>query len=42
MEISKMIRERAKTNPKIVVLPEGEEPRMVKATEIIIKEGFAK
>ena len=42
MEISKMIRERAKANPKIIVLPEGEEPRMVKATETIIKEGFAK
>ena len=42
MEISKMIRERAKTNPKTIVLPEGEEPRMVKATETIIKEGFAK
>jgi len=42
MEISKMIRERALANPKIIVLPEGEEPRMVKATETIIKEGFAK
>jgi len=42
MEISKMIRERAKVNPKTIVLPEGEEPRMVKATKTIIEEGFAK
>ena len=42
MEISKMIRERAKVNPKTIVLPEGEEPRMVKATKTIIVEGFAK
>lgn len=37
-----MIRERAKVNPKTIVLPEGEEPRMVKATKTIIEEGFAK
>lgn len=37
-----MIRERAKENPKTIVLPEGEEPRMIKATEEIVKEGFAK
>ena len=42
MEISKMIKKRAKANPKIIVLPEGEEPRMVKATQTIIEEGFAK
>lgn len=42
MEISKMIRERAKVNPKTIVLPEGEEPRMIKATKTIIEEGFAK
>ena len=42
MNISKIIRERATKNPKIIVLPEGEEPRMVKATETIVKEGFAK
>jgi len=42
MGISKMIREKAKANPKTIVLPEGEEPRMVKAAEAIIKEGFAK
>ena len=42
MEISKMIRKRAKASPKIIVLPEGEEPRMVKATQTITEEGFAK
>ena len=41
MKISQIIREKAKKNPKIIVLPEGEEPRMIKASEIIIKEGFA-
>jgi len=41
MEISQMIREKAKKNPKVIVLPEGEEPRMIKASETIIKEGFA-
>ena len=41
MKISQLIREKAKKNPKIVVLPEGEEPRMIKAAETIINEGFA-
>ena len=41
MKISQIIREKAKKNPKIIVLPEGEEPRMIKATETIINEGFA-
>jgi phosphate acetyltransferase len=41
MKISQIIREKAKKNPKVIVLPEGEEPRMIKASEIIIKEGFA-
>lgn len=41
MRISQLIREKAKKNPKVVVLPEGEEPRMIKATETIINEGFA-
>ncbi|MDP2871389.1 MAG: phosphate acetyltransferase [Bacillota bacterium] len=35
------MREKAKKNPKIIVLPEGEEPRMIKAAETIINEGFA-
>ena len=42
MKISKMIREKARKNPKTIVLPEGEEPRMIKATKTIIKEGFAR
>ena len=41
MELSQLIREKAKKNPKIIVLPEGEEPRMIKASETIINEGFA-
>lgn len=41
MKISQLIREKAKKNPKIIVLPEGEEPRMIKAAETIVKEGFA-
>jgi len=41
MKLSQLIREKAKKNPKIIVLPEGEEPRMIKATETIINEGFA-
>jgi phosphate acetyltransferase len=41
MKISQLIREKAKKNPKIIVLPEGEEPRMIKAAEAIINEGFA-
>jgi len=41
MKLSQLIREKAKKNPKIIVLPEGEEPRMIKAAETIIKEGFA-
>jgi len=41
MKISQLIREKAKKNPKIIVLPEGEEPRMIKAADTIINEGFA-
>lgn len=41
MKLSQIIREKAKKNPKIIVLPEGEEPRMIKAAETIINEGFA-
>ena len=41
MKLSQLIREKATKNPKIVVLPEGEEPRMIKAAETIINEGFA-
>jgi phosphate acetyltransferase len=41
MKLSQLIREKARKNPKIIVLPEGEEPRMIKAAETIINEGFA-
>lgn len=41
MKISQLIREKAKKNPKIIVLPEGEEPRMIKAAETIINGGLA-
>ena len=41
MKLSQLIREKAKKNPKIIVLPEGEEPRMIKAAEAIINEGLA-
>jgi len=41
MKISQIIREKAKKNPKTIVLPEGEEPRMIKSAETIVKEGFA-
>ena len=41
MKISQLIREKAKKNPKIIVLPEGEEPRMIRAAETIINEGLA-
>ena len=41
MKISQLIREKAKKNTKIIVLPEGEEPRMIKAAETIINEGLA-
>ncbi len=41
MKLSQLIREKAKKNPKIIVLPEGEEPRMIKASETIINGGFA-
>ena len=41
MKLSQLIREKAKKNPKIIVLPEGEEPRMIKAADTIIHEGFA-
>ena len=41
MKLSQLIREKAKKNPKIIVLPEGEEPRMIKAANTITNEGFA-
>ncbi len=41
MDLLKEIRERAKKNPKRIVLPEGEEERTIKATAEILKEGIA-
>jgi phosphate acetyltransferase len=42
MSISEKIRQRAKQDIKKIVLPEGEEPRMIEAAQIIYQEGFAK
>lgn len=41
MDLLKEIRERAKKNPKRIVLPEGEEERSIRATAEILKEGIA-
>lgn len=41
MDLLKEIRERARKNPKRIVLPEGEEERTIQATAKIIKEGMA-
>lgn len=41
MSISEKIRQRAKQNVKKIVLPEGEEPRMIEAAQMIYREGFA-
>ncbi|MBT3704478.1 phosphate acetyltransferase [Candidatus Peregrinibacteria bacterium] len=35
------VRASAKANPKKIVFPEGEEPRILEATETIINQGFA-
>ena len=41
MNISELIRERAKKCKKTIVFPEGEELRVIKAAKIIIDEGIA-
>jgi phosphate acetyltransferase len=41
MDIAERLRKKAKENIKKIVLPEGEEPRMIKAAQIIYQEGFA-
>jgi len=41
MSISKEIRMKAKKNKKTIVLPEGEELRIIKATQMMIKESIA-
>ncbi|HHV18312.1 MAG TPA: phosphate acetyltransferase [Thermoanaerobacterales bacterium] len=42
MDFTKKIRERAKSSPKTIVLPEGTDKRVVKAAEIITKHKIAK
>jgi len=42
MNISENIRAKAKENIKKIVLPEGEESRMIEAAKIIYREKFAK
>ncbi|KRQ86945.1 Phosphate acetyltransferase [Caloramator mitchellensis] len=42
MALMEQIKAKAKLNKKTIVLPEGAEPRTVKAAEIIVKEGLAK
>lgn len=41
MALMEQIKAKAKLNKKTIVLPEGAEPRTVKAAEIIVKEGLA-
>jgi phosphate acetyltransferase len=41
MGLMEKIRVKAKADKKVIALPEGSEPRTVKAAEIIIKEGLA-
>lgn len=42
MDFVKHFREQAKSNPQRIVLPEGTEPRTLRAADFIIKEGIAK
>ena len=42
MEILKRFIETAKSNPQRIVLPEGDEPRTLKAADRIIGDGIAK
>lgn len=41
MDIIKKLRDSAKKNPKRIVLPEGDEPRTVKAASVLAGEGLA-
>ena len=41
MSISQEIRQRAKQDKKKIVLPEGEEPRMIEAAQIIYQDNLA-
>ncbi len=40
-EIMRMVINRAKTNPKKIVFPEGEEDKILRASQIILEEGIA-
>ena len=42
MSFIQEIKEKAKANLKTIILPEATDPRILKATEIIKKEGYAK
>ena len=42
MQFIEEIKERAKTDIKTIVLPEAEDIRVLKATEKVLKEGYAK
>lgn len=42
MVISEKLRKKAKENIKKIVLPEGEEPRMIEAARIVCRENFAR
>ena len=41
MDLIETLRDKARKNPKRIVLPEGEEPRTVKAAAIITREKLA-
>ena len=41
MSMIEKIKNKARANIKTIVLPEGDEPRTVKAAEDIVKEGLA-
>src|SRR5882724_12776452 len=42
MTLVEKLKSRARTNPHRIVLPEGEDPRVVAASAAVTREGFAK
>ena len=42
MSFIQEIKQRAKANLKTIILPEATDPRILKATEIIMNEGYQK
>ncbi len=42
MTLVEKIRSRARANPQRIVLPEGEDPRVITAAAAVTREGFAK